>query len=337
MQLVMIDYLPTSDYLLLQSEIENDSTASNYSPSLQFDSLTDSECLKYFRFRKADILKLVVLLQLPDEYRCPNRSVVTGLQGLLILLRRLTYPNRLCELAREFGRSTSALSIIINTVLEDIYLRFNNRLSNLHAPWVNLRRFSDALNAKGCPVNNCWGFIDGTCMAITRPSLGQRSFFSGHKRQHCLKFQGVMSPCGLIAHMFGPIEGCRHDSYMLAESKLMDVLSQDTFSDYTLYGDPAYPITPQLLVGYRGDFNAQEARFNKEMSKMRQSVEWGFGKVKTLFSFLDYKKNLKILLQPVPKYFLVGTLFTNLHSCLYGSETSFFFDCVPPTIDEYLA
>lgn len=308
----------------------------NYRKSLNFEDLNDEECLLYFRFSKEDLLKLVELLRLPEHYKCSNRSVVTGLDGLLILLRRLTYPNRLCELCNEFGKSPTALSIIINTVLDDIYMRFCDILSDLGADWINLQMFSEALCDKGCPVRNCWGFVDGTCMAITRPGMGQRSFFSGHKRQHCLKFQGVMTPCGIICHMFGPIEGSRHDAYMLAESSLLESLTQDPYQNYCIYGDPAYPLTPQLLAPYRGDVNAEEAAFNKEMSRIRQSVEWGFGKIKTLFAFLDFKKNQKILLQPVAKYFLVGTLMTNLHTCMYGSETSSYFHCAPPTAEEYL-
>ena len=39
------------------------------------------------------------------------------MESLLVLLRRLSYPNKLRELAEEFGRSKAALSIIFNTTL----------------------------------------------------------------------------------------------------------------------------------------------------------------------------------------------------------------------------
>jgi hypothetical protein len=32
---------------------------------------------------------------------------------------------------------------------------------------------------------------------------------------------------------------------------------------------------------------------------MREAVEWGFGKIISDFAFLDFKKNLKLLLQNV--------------------------------------
>jgi hypothetical protein len=39
----------------------------------------------------------------------------------------------------------------------------------------------------------------------------------------------------------------------------------------------------------------------------------------TIFAFLDFKKNLKVLLQPVAKYYIVASLLINCHTCLYGS------------------
>lgn len=335
--LILDEFSDEEAYLLLTSfnKFNNFTKRSNHK-RLDFEKLSDVECIQHFRFAKQDILNLIALLQIPERYICENRTTATGLEGLLILLRRLTYPNRLCELEKEFGRTKTELSLIVNTVLEDIHSRFSSKITELNSNWIDLNRYAQAISNKGCPVRNCWGFIDGTCMMITRPSIGQNSFYSGHKRQHCVKFQGVTTPNGLIAHLFGPIEGCRHDSYMLAESKLLETLITDSYKNYCIYGDPAYPITAQLLAPYRGDVTEEEAAFNKEMSRVRQTVEWGFGKVKSLFAFLDFKKNLKLLLQPVSKYFIVGAFFTNLHTCLYGSQTSLYFDVSPPTLETYL-
>jgi hypothetical protein len=67
-----------------------------------------------------------------------------------------------------------------------------------------------------------WGFIDGTILRKTcRPTYFQKRIYSGHKRCHGLKFQSVTIPDGLMACLFGPINGNRHDSYMLAQSQLL--------------------------------------------------------------------------------------------------------------------
>ena len=72
------------------------------------------------------------------------------------------------------------------------------------------------------------------------------------------------------------------------------------------------------------------------MSTIRESVEWGFNKIVQLFGYLDFKKNLKIGMQPVGKYYKVAAILTNCHTCLYGSQTSTFFNCPPPLLEEYI-
>ena len=88
---------------------------------------------------------------------------------------------------------------------------------------------------------------------------------------------------------------------------------------------------------FRGtDLTEDEKRFNRAMRKVRVSMEWGFGKTCQYFAFLDFKKILKVLLQPVAKYYAVGALMTNCHTCLYGSLTSTFFEVDPPSLETCL-
>ena len=53
------------------------------------DEMNDAECLAEFRFRKHDLQILSEVLKIPDSFRCYQRSVVDGMEGLCILLRRL--------------------------------------------------------------------------------------------------------------------------------------------------------------------------------------------------------------------------------------------------------
>lgn len=107
---------------------------------------------------------------------------------------------------------------------------------------------------------------------------------------------------------------------------------------YIIYGDPAYGLTRNILAPYRGaHLTRDQQEFNSRMSKLRVSVEWGFGKICTLFAFLDFKKNNKILLQPLGKYYVVAALLTNCHTCLYGSQTGRFFALDSPPIENYLS
>ena len=127
----------------------------------------------------------------------------------------------------------------------------------------------------------------------------------------------------------------------MLESGLLEILprcAKDAHGQsFYLYGDPAYPPSMYLLAPHRGSRQTpEEAEFNKRMSSVRESVEWGFQKILALWAGLDFKKNQKLYLQLVGPAYLVATLLTNCHSCLYGSEISQFFDMIPPSLEAYL-
>mgnify|MGYP001793222630 CR=1 FL=1 len=44
--------------------------------------------------------------------------------------------------------------------------------------------------------------------------------------------------------------------------------------DYCIYVDPAYPIRRQLAASFQGEVGPDMMAFNKEMSRVKQSVEW---------------------------------------------------------------
>ena len=179
------------------------------------NSVEDERCVVEFRFDRADIESLAEELQLPGELVCDNGIRVGRIEALCILLRRLAYPNRLCDLQPLFRRSLGDLSYIVNVTVKEIHDRHQRLLTDLYQPWLNhgrIREFAAAIRDAGSPLANCWGFIDGTLRPMCRPSADQRMVFNGQKRVHGLKFQSVMVPNGLIANLYGPVEGKRHDS-----------------------------------------------------------------------------------------------------------------------------
>ena len=308
-----------------------------------FNDASNEYCWKMFRFQKDDLRRLKTALHVPDNMTLPNRTVFVGIDGLCIMLRRLAYPSRLCDMEQMFGCGASELGLIFNAMIDFIHERFSTRLTNLDQEWLDiahLERYANAVTRKGSPLNKCWGFVDGTCMNICRPKHGQEQCYSGHKRQHVLKFQAIMVPCGLIANLYGPVEGRRHDAYMLQDSGILPQLTNKVDRNgepYYLYGDPAYPLLPVLLAPYRGaQITLQQSNFNKSMTPLRQCVEWGFGDIARNFAFIDFKKNLKLYLSPVAKYYVVACLLTNCKACLYGNITCSYFDVEPPSLEDYL-
>ncbi|CAN7938209.1 unnamed protein product [Ixodes hexagonus] len=161
------------------------------------------------------------------------------------------------RLRRRVCRHQSTLSSAASIMLNHITSTFGHLTDDLTShSWLNhsnLDEFSKAVHAKGAPVDKCWGFIDGTALPICRPTEDQRLFFSGHKRMHALKYQGVMCANGIVAEMHGPYPGHRHDAGILRLSglfqRLEDVVHDST---YYLYGDPAYPLHPLIQNAFMG-------------------------------------------------------------------------------------
>ena len=129
---------------------------------------------------------------------------------------------------------------------------------------------------------------------------------------------------------------------MLAESHLYDSLGRNAFSTtgeaMCIYGDPAYPLRIHLQAPFRNRvLTPQMLAYNSSMSAVRTAVEWLFGDVINYFKCSDFKKNLKIGLSQVGKMYIVCSIMQNALTCLYGNDTSQFFDLDPPSLEDYFA
>lgn len=250
-----------------------------------------------------------------------------------MMLARLAYPNRLCDMWFKYGWSPERISRVSATIQQFIHDRWYHLLDfdEVRLTPAKLEEYALAIHNKGAPIRTVWGFIDGTVRAIARPVRHQRTCFNGWKRKHCLKYHAVVTPDGLISHFFGPVEGRRNDSYLLNESNLFRKLEQNAHTaDGTplqLYGDPAYSVNRYLLSPFQGvRVNANQRAWNKEMSKVRIVVEWAFKEVVNLCSFIDYPRNQKHLLQPVGIQFRVAVILHNAHVILHHPQIAQYFD-----------
>jgi hypothetical protein len=115
---------------------------------------------------------------------------------------------------------------------------------------------------------------------------------------HCLKYQAVVTPDGLIAHLYGPLEGRYHDVTAWHKSGLAEHLAQHAYNPdgiaLQIFGDPAYGVTEHLLSPYSGiNTTAEQLVWNKAMSKVRIVVEWCFKEVITQFRQLFFQLPLR--------------------------------------------
>jgi DDE superfamily endonuclease len=169
-------------------------------------------------------------------------------------------------------------------------------------------------------VDKIWGFVDGTLRPCCRPCIGQKQLYSGHKRTHGIKFQGVVAPDGMIVFLYGPECGNRRDSVLWHDSGLRQMLEDimpedDPDNIYKLYGDPAYQGGLYLDRPYRNPApGSLGARINTKMSTLRQCIEWTFGNLVTFYGFLSWRREMKIFHKPIAKYYVVACFLWNLHS-----------------------
>jgi hypothetical protein len=221
----------------------------------ELDDLCDDERVTEFRFLKNDIYNLVDVMRLPDVLMCYNGLKVDRIEGMCIFLKRYAYPCRYLDMMPRFARPVPQLCMISNLIMNHIYTTWYHLLSTFNQHWLsieNLIKFCDAVHQKSGAMENCFGFVDGTVRPVSRPGKNQRVLYNGHKRVHAIKFQSLAVPNGLVANLYGPVEGKKHDSSMLAESGLYNKLEELHILPNgrpCIYGDSSYPNHPQLYTG----------------------------------------------------------------------------------------
>jgi hypothetical protein len=264
---------------------------------------------------------------------------------LLLLLFRLARWRRIRpDMEKYFGMRRTHIGValdIMQLTWKRLAIQYFDK-PHIFAGWMDYYALS-VYDKCGGLMRYVWGFIDGTLRKTCRPTYFQKRIYSGHKRCHGLKFQSVTVPDGLMACLFGPINGNRHDYYMLAQSQLflklrlmMPRLPGSRI--YSLYGDPAHPQTLYIFGGFRNPApGSVHARWNTEMSRVREPVEWGYKNIINLCAFINFQVSMQIFKFPVANYFICAAFLTNLRTCFYGNQISLYFDCEPPSLVEYLA
>lgn len=157
---------------------------------------------------------------------------------------------------------------------------------------------------------------------------------------HCLKYHILISPDSLIIHVYGLVDGCRHDETVFKESGLAALLEKHFWTPDNhplfIYDNPAYSVSTHVMAPFKGPvITHQEKAFNSAMSKICELVEWIFKEVTQQFSYLDFSCSQKVLLNPCGLFYLVSLLFCNAHTILHHPQIPQYFICTPPSLEEY--
>ncbi|KAE8253008.1 hypothetical protein A4X06_0g1770 [Tilletia controversa] len=187
-------------------------------------------------------------------------------------------------------------------------------LSSASASAPSDRRYANSIAAQQCPLENLWGFIDGTVRATARPMRNQKEYYSGHKRHHGHKYQVVITPDGMM-WIFGPVAARRNDSFVLQDTEgselhqWLDEHSRDeNGKDLLIFGDKGYAAHGHLVVPHKELFlTPAQDQFNLRLSRVRIAVEWAIGGVTTFFPRLDVKRAQRMLHSDLPSRCCCGT------------------------------
>jgi hypothetical protein len=96
---------------------------------INLNSMSQSDCRAACQFDQDEKKQIVTLLPFPDFFITDQQDRVHLLEAFVIFCRRLAYPNRWCDLHKEFGRSTSALSRIFKLLLHMIVSRVHSKVA----------------------------------------------------------------------------------------------------------------------------------------------------------------------------------------------------------------
>eukprot|EP00047_Mylnosiga_fluctuans_P006144 m.245119 g.245119 ORF g.245119 m.245119 type:complete len:389 (+) comp14608_c0_seq1:88-1254(+) len=335
-------------------------------PSFNLEAQTEYEVQGLFRFARDDIVRIFPLLNFPPHFTTSGGTICNGLTAFLIMLARIAQPMRWTDLAARFGPfKPSQLSEIFYEALEtflDCWQHLLDELPDYYSDPSNLRRFATAVYGVCEHLRHCCAFLIGTPKRIARPTYHQRLFYSEHERYHCLKFQNVSFPDGIIGIQCGPIEGRRTNQWILNHSGLIDDVILDRWRfpvtaettaihaataatappiiddhyQYGLYGASGYdPDGAHLMTP-----SPQSASTLAEQdlnTRMLKAAQWSCDNIVMQWASLMLWSRLRNWQMPVGKFFKAATLLANMYTCIHGSETGEYFQCKPPPLEQYLS
>ena len=125
-------------------------------PPFVLDNIEEVGCKAEFRVEKPDLPRLLEAMQLPPRFTCQQRSICDAMEGLCMLLRRVSYPCRYSDLIPQFGgKPVSVISLITNHVIDYIFETHGHLITERNHNILNpqaLQSYADAISKKGAPL-----------------------------------------------------------------------------------------------------------------------------------------------------------------------------------------
>ena len=147
-------------------------------------------------------------------------------------------------------------------------------------------------------------------------------------------------PNGMHFDVYGPLSCRRSDSRLRRMSKIEERLRRLQLNNefkYTAYGDSAYQRSEFMYTMNSGqNLTVRQMQENACLCAVREPIEWGNKELKNYFKGITFGDSLRLGSMPICEMILFSILATNFLCCLYGNQTSEYFQCMPPSLEDYL-
>jgi len=128
--------------------------------------------------------------------------------------------------------------------------------------------------------------VDGTHIRIKAPSVDEQ-FYVNRKNYHSVNVMGVCDYYLKFLNVVARWPGSTHDSFVLTNSRLCEMLDTGEIGEGWLLGDSGYPPRPWLLTPVLNPISREEQRYNSSHMRTRCVVERAFGVLKSRFMCID--------------------------------------------------
>lgn len=316
---------------------------------LRLGNFSDQQLYSMRITSRDNFRRIMLVLNFPQYIICNNGTKCNSEEAFLMLLDRMSFPDRLDDFQERWGREYSQISRILDATFRFIDDNHKHLVSNNSTryfahrfPLYNRQFKRKYAQVNGVPVPAWWDrvalFTDGTKLYTTK---NYRRNFSGYKERTCLSFMDTTTPCGMIAEGTDPNPGASNDHFQqnirgLGQSILQCQLLQGT--NYETGTDKGFHRENGVRPMHNHLFNTpQQDIENRHFSSCRVTNEHDIGRVAYQWKYLTFPQVLQLNSHPLAVYRRVAILLTNAITCLDHNATSKFYVCPPPTIEQYFA
>lgn len=312
---------------------------------------SEQEFIETFRFHKSDMKTLSQRLCLGETIKTRDGYVMSSIEALCVTLRRLSQPDSWQTVKDTFPhRRKTHLKSVFYHVIDHIATQFGHLLDlERSLDPVDLHYWARKMTEKGSSYERCCLLVDGKDITVQRTQLPQgmqsSPYFSGHHHKEEMHFLAFTTPAGIIRMITPLVPGRYSDASQMIKWDVANRVGKNLQPSYPgerhflIYGDSGFGLSEYIAVPVprprsTGYLEGEKAWLNKTMSSIREEVEHTIGKPTLLFKRVV---NLRLKDQTPVLLVQAAIILTNCYHCLHRSQTSIFFDCLQPSLEDYLA